>query len=403
MTTSTGNIEKRIKRHVQGKTHTFFISTLPGIEQVCLDELSRLGIPMADTIVSNGGIEFAGRLHDCYLANLKLRTANRILMRLDTFAASNFRQLEKKISGFPWELYLQRNAPIDLNVTSKHSRLIHTDAIAERVKANIKERLDTAADESAEKQKDTDRHIQQIFVRAENDQFTVSIDSTGMLLHKRGLKIQGGQAPVRETIAAAILSLAGYRPDEPLIDPMCGTGTFSLEAAMITGNIPAGWFRKFVFMDWPAFKASRWKDIRREAAKKISVPSGPMIFASDIDPENSLKLHQVIVNNNLSEMIRVFSSDFFDLYPKTIHGMVKDQPPGLITLNPPYGRRLENKNSIDTLFADIGKKLKKDFKGWKAAILVPDKRLVKAIPFKTTTHDFFHGGLRITLVTGKIR
>jgi putative N6-adenine-specific DNA methylase len=403
MTNTIGNIEKRIKRHVQGKTHSFFISTLPGIEQICLDELSRLGIPMADTVVSNGGIEFSGRLHDCYLANLQLRTTNRILMRLDTFAASNFRQLEKKISGFPWELYLQKNAPIDLNVTSKHSRLIHTDAIAERVKANIKERLSASADESGKNHKNADRRIQQIFVRTENDQFTLSIDSTGMLLHKRGLKIQGGQAPVRETIAAAILSLAGYQPDEPLIDPMCGTGTFSLEAAMITNNIPAGWFREFAFMDWPGFKASRWKHIRREAEKSLTPISGPMIFASDIDPENSRKFQQVIVKNNLSETVRVSTSDFFDLCPENIHGKDKDQPPGLITLNPPYGLRLENKNSIDALFADIGKKLKKDFKGWKTAILVPDKRLVKTIPFKTTTHDFFHGGLQITLVIGKIK
>jgi putative N6-adenine-specific DNA methylase len=400
----TGNIEKRIKRHVQGKTHSFFISTLPGIEKICFNELSRLRIPMADTIVSNGGIEFSGRLHDCYLANLKLRTANRILMRLDTFAASNFRQLEKKLIRFPWELYLQKNALIELNVTSKHSRLIHTDAIAERVKANIKERLDTSADESGKNHKDADRRIQQIFIRAENDQFTVSIDSTGMLLHKRGLKIQGGQAPVRETIAAAILCLAGYQPVEPLIDPMCGTGTFSLEAAMIANNIPAGWFREFAFMDWPAFKASRWKHIRREAEKSLMpVPVyGPMIFASDIDPENSRKLQQVIVKNNLSETISVFSSDFFDLCPENINGLDKERPAGLITLNPPYGLRLENRNSIDTLFADIGKKLKKDFKGWKTAILVPDKHLVKKFPFKITTHDLFHGGLKITLVVGRI-
>jgi putative N6-adenine-specific DNA methylase len=405
MTNTTENIEKRIKRHVQGKTHSFFISTLPGIEQICFDELSRLRIPMADTIMSNGGIEFNGRIHDCYLANLKLKTANRILMRLDTFAASNFRQLEKKISGFPWELYLQKNAAIEVNVTSKHSRLIHTDAIAERVKARIKERLGTSADESGKNHKNTDTRIQQIFVRAENDQFIVSIDSTGILLHKRGLKIQGGRAPVRETIAAAILSLAGYQPGTPLIDPMCGTGTFSLEAAMITGNIPAGWFREFAFMDWPAFKASRWNHLRREAERSLTPApvTGPMIFASDIDPENSRKLQQVIEKNILSEMINVFSSDFFDLCPENIHGLDKDHSPGLITLNPPYGLRLENKQSIDYLFADIGKKLKKDFKGWKAAILVPDKHLVKTIPFKTTTHDFFHGGLKITLVTGRIR
>jgi putative N6-adenine-specific DNA methylase len=399
----TGNLEKRIKRHVQGRTHSFFISTLPGIEKVCFDELSRLGIPMADAIVSNGGIEFNGRIHDCYLANLKLRTANRILMRLATFTASNFRQLEKKLSDFPWELYLHKNAVIEPNVTSRHSRLIHTDAIAQRFKNSLKNRLKSLANMTETNHTPSAGRPQQIFIRAENDQFTVSIDSTGQLLHKRGLKIQGGQAPVRETIAAAILCLAGYQPVEPFIDPMCGTGTFSLEAAMIANNIPAGWYRNFAFMDWPAFKPSRWKHIRREAAKQMTQISEPMIFASDINPEDSLKLEKIIQKNNFSDTINAFSSDFFDLHPENIHGMEKNMHPGLIALNPPYGRRLGNKSSIDDMFADIGKKLKKDFKGWKAAILVSDKRLVKKIPFKAKTHEFFHGGLRITLVTGKIK
>jgi putative N6-adenine-specific DNA methylase len=249
----------------------------------------------------------------------------------------------------------------------------------------------------------TARIFQQIFVRAENDLFTVSIDSTGELLHKRGLKTQGGKAPVRETIAAAILRLAGYQPGDPLIDPMCGTGTFSLEAAMIANHIPAGWYREFAFMDWPAFKPSRWEHIRREAEKRMTPVSAPIIFASDIDPENSEKLEQVIRKYHLSDTINVFSSDFFDLHPDNIHELARHKHQGLIVLNPPYGRRLGSNDSSDNMFEQICKKLKKDFKGWKAAILILDKRLLKKIPFKTTTHDFFHGGLNITLVIGKIR
>jgi len=395
------NIEKRIKRHVLGKTRSFFISTLPGIEQVCFNELSRLGVPMTDALISNGGISFSGRIHDCYVANLNLRTANRILMRLTTFTASNFRQLEKKLSGFPWELYLHQNAGCELNVTSKHSRLIHSDAIADRFKNSLENRLKLLTLTAEKNLNSPARQTQQVFVRAENDQFTVSIDSTGELLHKRGLKTQGGKAPVRETIATAILCLAGYQPGAPLIDPMCGSGTFSLEAAMIANHIPAGWYRKFAFMDWPAFKPSRWKHIRREAEKQIQPGSKPLIFATDIDPENTRKLNQVVLKYNLSNTINVFSSDFFDLHPLNIKGMGKQQ--GLIVLNPPYGRRLGSKNGKDNMFEQICEKLKKDFKGWKAAILVLDKPLLKKIPFKTKTYDLFHGGLNITLVIGKIR
>ncbi|MBC2717154.1 MAG: hypothetical protein HF978_17755 [Desulfobacteraceae bacterium] len=402
----TGNIEKRIKRYVLGKTRSFFVSTLPGIEQLCFDELTRIGLAMADTKISKGGIAFSGRVHDCYLANLKLRTANRILMRLTTFTASNFRQLEKKLSDLPWELYLHKDADCTLNITSKRSRLIHTNAIAERFKNSLENRLKPLVN-AAEKNHDSPVSLsQQIFVRAENDQFTVSLDSSGELLHKRGLKSQGGKAPVRETIAAAILALAGYQPGEPLIDPMCGTGTFSLEAAMITNNIPAGWYRNFAFMDWPGFKPSRWKHIRQDAEKQITPVSEPNIFASDIDPDNCRALNQVLRKNNLSDTINVFSANFFDLRPQNINrdmkGLLPGKHQGLIVLNPPYGRRLEKKDSIDNMFTEICKKLKKDFTGWKAALLVPDKHLLKKIPFKATPHDFFHGGLNITLVTGKI-
>ncbi len=400
--TEIGNLEKRIKRQVLGKTRAFFVSTLPGVEHLCLDELLQLGLSVADARMSRGGIEFDGRVHDCYLANLYLRTANRVLMRLASFTASNFRQLEKKLTDLPWELYLQSDADISVNVTSKNSRLIHTDAIADRFKNSLDNRLRLLTGVAGKNHNSPTVRSQQIFVRAENDLFTVSIDSSGELLHKRGLKTQGGKAPVRETVAAAILQLAGYQPGETLIDPMCGTGTFSLEAAMVTGNIPAGWYRDFAFMDWPGFKVSRWNHLRQEAEKRMTPVSKPSIFASDIDPENCRALGQVIREKPLSETIHVFSADFFQLTPQDIKRQLPENNPGLVVLNPPFGLRLGTKDTTDQLFTDICQKLKQDFKGWKAAMLCPDKHLLKKIPFKATTHDFFHGGLHITLATGKI-
>lgn len=390
---NTGNIEKRIKRHVVGKTQTFFIATLPGIEPVCFNELRQLGIPLTDAVISNGGITFTGRLHDCYLTNLKLRTANRILMRLFTFTASNFRQLEKKLSSMPWELYLNKDTGCELNVTAAHSRLIHTDAIAERFNTSIDRQLDSSAAKSAESGAEKP---QQVFVRVKDDAFTVSIDSSGELLHKRGVKISGGRAPVRETLAAAILALAGYRPGETLIDPMCGSGTFSMEAAMIAKNIPPGWHREFAFMDWPAFKPSRWEHIRREAENKIATTTDPVIFASDTDAGTIQKLSRLIQDNHLSDAINVSGTDFFELRPQ------HTTPPGLVVLNPPYGRRIGSKNAAEKMFGRIGEKLKNDFKDWKVALLLPDKHLLAKIPFKTTSRRLTHGGLKILLVTGRI-
>lgn len=397
-----GNIEKRVKRHVLGKIRSFFVSTLPGIEQLCFDELLSLGISMADATPMKGGVEFRDRVHNCYLANLKLRTANRILMRIETFRATNFRQLGKKLTDLPWELYLHKDAACAVNVTSRHSRLFHKDAIADKVKESMAERW-SLANRYLENKQGISRFPQQIFVRAFNDRFTISIDSSGELLHKRGLKIHGGKAPIRETIAAAILAKAGYHGEEPLLDPMCGTGTFSLEGAMIANHVPAGWYRNFAFMGWPCFRPSRWEYIRREAEKSIKRINKPIIFASDKDQNICLKLEKVIRENNLSGTISVLRRDFFDLLPSDIKRLTKTERNGLVTINPPYGRRLGSKDNSEKTFIQICQKLKKDFKGWKIALIAPSRDLVKKVPFTVAAHDLFHGGLNLTFLTGRIR
>ncbi len=397
-----GNIEKRVKRHVLGKIRSFFVSTLPGIEQLCFDELLSLGISMANATPMKGGVEFRDRVHNCYLANLKLRTANRILMRIETFRATNFRQLGKKLTGLPWELYLHKDAACEVNITSRHSRLFHKDAIADQIKESVEERW-SLANRYLENKQEISRFPQRIFVRAFNDRFTISIDSSGEMLHKRGLKIHGGKAPIRETIAAAILAEAGYHGDEPLLDPMCGTGTFSLEGAMIANHVPAGWYRNFAFMGWPCFRPSRWEYIRREAEKSIKRINKPIIFASDKDQNICLKLEKVIRENNLSGTISVLRRDFFDLLPSDIKRLTKTERNGLVTINPPYGRRLGSKDNSEKTFIKICQKLKKDFKGWKIALIAPSRDLVKKVPFTVAAHDLFHGGLNLTFLTGRIR
>jgi putative N6-adenine-specific DNA methylase len=357
---------------------------------------------MADATPMKGGVEFRDRVHNCYLANLKLRTANRILMRIETFRATNFRQLGKKLTDLPWELYLHKDAACAVNVTSRHSRLFHKDAIADKVKESMAERW-SLANRYLENKQGISRFPQQIFVRAFNDRFTISIDSSGELLHKRGLKIHGGKAPIRETIAAAILAKAGYHGEEPLLDPMCGTGTFSLEGAMIANHVPAGWYRNFAFMGWPCFRPSRWEYIRREAEKSIKRINKPIIFASDKDQNICLKLEKVIRENNLSGTISVLRRDFFDLLPSDIKRLTKTERNGLVTINPPYGRRLGSKDNSEKTFIKICQKLKKDFKGWKIALIAPSRDLVKKVPFTVAAHDLFHGGLNLTFLTGRIR
>ena len=406
-----GNIEKRIKRHVLGKTRSFYISTTPGMERICLDELGSLGFLLNGATLDKGGVEVEARIHECYIANLTLRTANRILMRIDAFGATHFRQLQRRASETPWELYLGKTAAIKIHVTARQSRLFHSGAIADVIETQLKKRFQPEGGGLAENQSLNNGQgmfhaLQRVFVRAVDDRFTVSIDSSGDLLHKRGLKIYGGRAPIRETLASGILALAGYVPGEPLLDPMAGAGTFSLEAAMIANGIPAGWFRSFAFMGWPSFRPARWEHIRAEAQKSIRKPIRPQIFASDNDPAACRTLQAVVVENGLADTIIVSKKNFFDLFPPRVENPGRRSSAaardGLIAINPPFGRRLEAQDQGEKIFVEIGKKLKTDFKGWKIALIAPKKALVRKVPFKVHPHEFSHGGLNLTLLTGRI-
>jgi putative N6-adenine-specific DNA methylase len=386
---------KRIKRHVIGRERTFFAATPPGFEPLCLRELSNLHPVVGNARVIPGGVEFKGRLEDCYRANLSLHLPNRILMRINTFKSSNFRQLERKVGDIPWELYLNPGPLLKVHVATKHCRLHHSAAISEKFQKIIAGQLSgIKPDEKSPKITDAEQNI---FARGKDDRFTVSIDSSGDLLYKRGLKKHSGKAPLRETIAAAALLLAGYEGSQPLIDPMCGAGTFSLEGALMVKHIPAGWFRDFAFAGWPSYLAKRWDYIKRQAQSGFVQPEGPMIFASDTDPDACQRLKDCVEKYSLSDAVSVYQKDFFDLAPREL----TDQT-GVICINPPYGRRLGQKLDSQKIFLAICDKLKSDYGGWKLVLIAPSRKLAGTVPFATESYPILHGGLKLTLLVGTI-
>ena len=387
---------KRIKRHVIGRERIFFAATPPGFASVCLSELLKLQPGAGNARAIPGGVEFDGRLEVCYRANLNLRTANRIIMRIHTFKSTNFRKLDRKAHEIPWELYLQPDSPLNIHVTTKHCRLYHSGAISEKIQKAITLRM--AGTELDEKLSRTASAQQNIFVRGIDDRFTVSIDSSGDLLYKRGLKKHTGIAPLRETLAAAALVLADYDPDLPLLDPLCGAGTFSLEAALMVKRIPAGWFREFAFFQWPSFLPKRWNYIKRQSESDFVSPGQPMIFASDTDPGACQSLKSCVDGFGLSDTVRIHQKDFFDLDPREL----ADQT-GIICLNPPYGRRLGGRRESEEFFKAICKKLKQAYTGWKLVLIAPSKKLANTVPFQTKTFPVFHGGLKLVLMVGIIK
>jgi putative N6-adenine-specific DNA methylase len=388
-------LSKRIKRHVIGRRRTYFAAAAPSFEDLCYSELINLGLPEENVSVVEGGVEFKSKLQDCWLANLHLRSANRILLRIDSFKASSFSQLEKKTAGIPWELYLPPTVLPDVHVTTRHCRLHHTKAIAQRLIAGISAG-EGSNEETRTGEKETSYGLT-VYVRGVDDRFTVSIDSSGSHLHKRGLKTHHGEAPIRETVAAAALLLLGYSGKEPLIDPMCGAGTFSLEAAMMAKNIAPGWFREFAFMRWPSFSEKRWEYLKRQDEGRIINSQTQMIFASDQDSSACSRLEKCVRQNQLSDIISVTQKNFFDFHP----GELTDTK-GVVVINPPYGKRLGSLKESEAIFVEIGDRLNQMYKGWRMALIAPDKRLITRLPFKLEKMPFFHGGMKPALMFGTI-
>jgi len=392
---SETSLSKRIKRHVIGRSRSYFAATAPGFESLCLKEMEDLGLPMENASAIPGGVVFKGRLIDCYQTNLHLRTANRILMRIHNFKASSFSRLESIAAKIAWELYLPPKSSPQIHTTTKHCRLYHSDAISERLLKSISKH--TVNDTEYGGQKKGFASDPKIFVRGVDNQFTISIDSSGEHLYKRGIKTHPGKAPLRETFAAAALLQAGYRGTEPVIDPMCGTGTFSLEAALMAKRIPPGWFREFAFMGWPSFQQKKWQYLKQLCQTQFTCQQTPAIFASDKDPTACKRLAQRLTENRLTGVIKVIHQDFFDFRPQDL----TDQT-GWVAINPPYGRRLENREKSDRLFLKICTRLKGEYRGWKLILISPNKKLAQKVPFKLTKHPISHGGLNPVMMIGTI-
>jgi putative N6-adenine-specific DNA methylase len=382
---------KRLRRHVAGRIREYYAITAPGIEDLCRQELIGLDLDSSGLPVDAGGVTFSGRLVDCQRANLHLRTATRLLMRIEVFNATNLRRLEKKAGAIAWELFLPAGHLPDVKVSSHRSRLYHTEAIARSVRESMTRRLGGAAGPPPPD------FPQTLYVRALEDRFTLSLDSSGEPLYKRGLKAGPAVAPIRETLAAAMLLAAGYDPRRPLVDPLCGSGTFSLEAAMMAKQMAPGLKREFAFMGWPAFPGGQWGFIKQEAESNVQELMQPMIFASDVDSGTCDRLAGIIAGNGVSDAVSVTQRDFFQCGADQYGG-----GPGLVAINPPYGIRIGSAKKADALFRNIGRHLAQRFRGWTVVLIAPRPELARRLSFPARRMPLLHGGLKLTLVLGNI-
>ncbi len=353
-----------------------FAVCAPGLEPFLAQELVELGLrPLLPPRPSSspkggerkggqrgegeGGVEFQGTLRDVYRANLHLRTANRVLARLGAFDAAAFPELVRKASRLPWERHLTPGQPVALRVTCHKSRLYHSDAVAERVARAMGERLGQLSPivkfdpQDGSSREDADANLPQLtLVRLAHDHCTISVDSSGALLHRRGYRQAVAKAPLRETLAAGMLMASGWDMTSPLLDPFCGSGTIPIEAALMAHRIPPGRARHFAFMDWPNFDAAMWSSLPAPLLSQTGegLGVGAKILASDRDA-GAIKSAQANAE-------RAGVADVIEFSCRAVSAIEPPLGPGWVVTNPPYGVRVSGGRDLRNLYAQFGNVLR---------------------------------------------
>ena len=283
---------RRIKTQIVGPAHRFAIVIPPELARTCLNEARWLGIPEPE--VGGAGLEFSGRLNDAYACNLGLRTASRVLCRLEPFRAGVAEELFYKASQIPWDLWLNPEIPLDIEVRVEYSRVSHEKRVGEIIVGGIQKCFgqkglayaSTAMADEANRDTAAFGRLQsyetglkqKVLVSLVKNHCEISLDMSGAHLHQRGYRRRHSGAPLRETLAAAVLFKSDWKFGEPLVDGMCGSGTFPIEAALMSRRIPPGFGRDFLFQRWPSFKkragnilcAGQWSSRFQKLLRRLS-------------------------------------------------------------------------------------------------------------------------------------
>jgi putative N6-adenine-specific DNA methylase len=339
-----------------------FAVCTPGLEPALAAEVAALG---ATPRATAGGVEFEG---DVFEANLRLRTATRVLVRVGRFKARDFARLRREVAALPWERFAAARPVVDVAATARRSRLYHTGGIAERIAGGVADRLSCQAEGG----------LLSIVARVEDDAFTISVDSSGEPIYKRGWRVETAKAPLRETLAAGLLALAEWDPTTPFVDPMCGSGTIVLEAAALAAGRAPGARRPFACETWPIAEAD-WAARRDLAAKCECVSTVPLVGV-DRDAGGVEIARRNAARAGLAVTIVCADAAEAPLAER----------PGLILANPPYGQRIPARDVGRALAA-----LRQRARGWRFGVLAPEPPPQLGRPL--ARHALTNGGVRVGL------
>ena len=375
--------------------HDAFAITAPGLEPLAAAELHALGVVDAKAV--EGGVAFSASPRALYTANLQLRTVSRVIARASEFGATAFYDLERRAAKVPWDTFLSPNSGVALRVTCKKSRLYHSDAVAERVAAAIEGRVRGARiveDAGDAGDEDADGQAQLVVVRLFHDRCTISVDSSGALLHRRGYRQAIGKAPMRETLAAATILASGWRGQSPLVDPMCGSGTIPIEGALIARRMAPGLHRSFAFERWPDFDAKAFREVVAEA-ESAALPSSPVVIQGSDRDEGAIEAAR-------ANAARAGVASDIEFVVRPISASEAPADRGWIISNPPYGVRVGERDPLRNLYAQIGKVVRSNYPGWYLALVTADVGLERQLgvglrPLLRTSN----GGIRVRVMGGE--
>ncbi|MDG3439545.1 THUMP domain-containing class I SAM-dependent RNA methyltransferase [Nitrospirillum amazonense] len=355
-----------------------YVVTTPGLESALCAEMTAAGF--TDPQPGKGGVSTRGGWAEVWRANLDLRGATRVLVRIGSFRALHLAQLDKRARRFPWAAFLRPDVPVKVEASCTKSRIYHAGAAAERITRALSEELGAPVADDAEIV---------IKARIDDDLCTFSIDTSGESLHKRGHKEAVNKAPMRETMAALFLRQCGYDGHEPVVDPMCGSGTFVIEAAEIAAGLKPGRSRSFAFERLAGFDAAAWDALKASAT--LTAPT--MRFHGSDRDAGAVKMSQ----DNAS---RAGVADWTDFRRQAISDLTPpDGPAGLVIVNPPYGGRIGDTKQLYALYGSLGKVLRERFHGWRVGIITNEPALAKVtdLSFLPTGAPVLHGGIKVIL------
>ena len=375
--------------------YDLFAICQPGLEEIVANELRSLGI--ANPRPVHGGVEFRGFLTHVYRVNLWSRTTERVLLRLREFRAESFRELHHKAARTPWEEFLTPGCDVSIRATCRKSILMHTGGVAERIVNGIADRLGQPSRLITTDEENKSARPNFIVVRIVDDRCSISLDTSGALLHFRGYRQATAKAPLRETLAAAMILSASWTPDRSLLDPFCGSGTIPIEAALIARHIAPGRRRRFAFMEWQKFDRAEWNALLDQADSTMLDQVPGSIQGSDRDAgaieASRSNADRAGVRNDIE-------------FSQCAMSAIEPIGIGDVITNPPYGQRVGSAGTradVRNLYAQLGKVLRAKCTGWRVAMLSSDVHWEHhtGLSFKPIVR-FNNGGIKVRFVQTNI-